>query len=255
MAITRCARKKILHALGFMLLASSALLHGHGGGLDVNKPVHNNHIMVFSLDGGNVDHCSWRKKKLNQCLLPSGFYGIYLQWSKKWSFKGNYGTISFSARATNDIHVGVSLVNPWHVKKTDNFYSKMTDSNHLYEFVIGGWGNGQSAIRKGSQASPVKAVARGIPTNPHTGLAVNSFVKYKVIFHRSKKHHKNIIAVYCRKHRKFGHNKKWTRIMRYTDTSMLKARKRRWFSFSSWDSPIIYKKIKASNSVKIPRTK
>lgn len=68
MLIKRDARKKALYALGLMLLPFTALLLGDGGGLHVKKPRNKDDVMLFSLSGGNVTDCSWRKKNLNQCL-------------------------------------------------------------------------------------------------------------------------------------------------------------------------------------------
>lgn len=251
MVIKKNIHKKIFHTLTLTFLSWSSFLYGNGSDLHVNRRRHNHHDSLWlSTSGGNVTNCISFKRNLKQYFVPTGLIGSYFLWCKAWELPSNYGTISFSAIATNDIHVGVSIVNPWNVRSTGDFYARLVNSSNLYEFVIGGWGNEQSALRKGSQAEPVLAVPRGIPTDPHTGQAVNLLVRYKIIFYRRKKDHKNVIAVYYRVHDK--RNNKWTKLMSYEDPSLLRSRGKRWFSFSTWDSSIFYTNIKASASTKLP---
>lgn len=199
----------------------------------------------YSLSGMTITSYWGLKDISNQLECPGGMYGTYTTWSKLWTL-GKYGTITFSAIATNDIHVGVTVVNPWNVANADSsFYSNVVSSSNFYEFVIGGWGNGNSAIRKGHQAEPVVFVSGGIPNT-------SRLIDYQIVFSHNKRKNKDMIRIYSWDPAA-PNQRKWTMIMQYEDPSLIQG-EQRWFTFSSWDAYIWFTNIQATSSVLLPPT-
>lgn len=240
-----------------VLFAGTSFLHAADNGL------------FFFLNGGNVDsYWAFDANPLANYLLPCGQGCSYLSWSNAWTIPGNYGTIHFSATAIHDISVGISVVDPWSVRdvknepkddskgdvkgSSDNFYSRLTSCENFYEIIIGGWDNQWSVIRRGTQTEPVYGGQGGIPLSPINDNIVNRQVEYKIIFYQDKKN-QDAIAVY-RLDPFPVNNTKWTKLFCYRDPSFITAKKR-WFSFTSWDFPIVYTNISSSTSTTLPETK
>lgn len=199
------------------------------------------------LDGQNVCQTWSPGSELNQCLWYTAQWGQYFLWQRSWEMSGNYGTISFTAKATNDIHVGVSIIDPWASTPTGDFYAQLTNASNFYEIVIGGWANSTSAIRKGSQTEPLKTSSRGVPKDKDTSVAFDQPMQYKVIFYHDDQSGRDMIAVYC-----FDPGvSEWSKIISYRDPSFITASKR-WISLTNWDNNIFYTDINVSTSTELP---
>ena len=142
-------------------------------------------------------------------------HGSY-QWENVFELgsPGN-GTVTFEAKATNDIHVC--------------FSEYKADNSPLYEIVIGGWGNTQSVIRKGRQSPHNGHVRINRSQNPNAMASANEWSTYWVTIKQG--------LIQVGKGAVSGQNE----FLRWQDQDPLLSLK--WVCFSSWDTPIEYRKI------------
>lgn len=238
--VTKKLRKNIVRLL-FLIFSTSSSVSYAG---DIGNS------FWFFTNGGNVSGIWSLGASLDECLFPGGQSRNYFLWSDAWVIPNTYGTISFTATAMNDISIGISATDPATASFSGDFYYNLIGSSNLYEIVIGGAGNTQTEIRKGSQTEPLKTVAKGIPADIN-GLGVDLPIQYKIIFYRDTEN-RDIIAVYF-----LDPTPRtapiWKKIISYHDSSLIPA-ERRWFSFSSWDTIIFYSDISASDSTTLPTT-
>ena len=130
--------------------------------------------------------------------------GQYRSWRQDWTVSSSgVRTLSFDARANNDIHVAFSDQNG--------------TNDPMYEIVIGGWNNGRSTIRRRSQGSEICAVNRGF-ANPGQRST------FTVTLNEDQ--------------RRITVNQGQDTILDCTDSNFI--RNLRFFDFSSWNTPITY---------------
>lgn len=199
---------------------------------------------MYSSDGIVTNYWG-TDKTYNHYSFKQGLWDHYNIWTKAWVLQGRYGTIAFSAQGHNDVTVGVTTVDPWTVTSEGTFYSTLTSSSAMYEFVIGGGGNSWSGIRKGTQTDPVSFTSTGIPSSTR-------LIDYQVVFYKNKRTQKDVISVYF--YDPMGNTQgKWTKLMSYEDPICIPAEKR-WFSFTAWNVPVRYTNIVATQSTVLPPT-
>jgi len=137
--------------------------------------------------------------------------GEYTSWNSGWQFaQAGTGTLFFTAKAERDIHIAIS--------------DKEETSDPMYEIVIGGWSNGESAIRRASQGEVLKSSNKAIK-NPEVEAT------YWVSINASKK---TISAGY-------GTVPGKDIIIQWKDPKFLANSK--YFAFSSWDAVVEYTNI------------
>ena len=145
-------------------------------------------------------------------------------WNTNWALPNEgRGALLFRAAAKNDIHVG--------------FSDKPETRSAIYEVVIGGWGNTKSACRRSAQgaafAENATTIPGGLGSRPLvSAVGVGGTTEWWVSVDRNAKAIRvgrgavvgQQVALECR------------------DPSFLTNV--RYFSFSSWDSPIKYSEIR-----------
>jgi len=142
--------------------------------------------------------------------------GAYTSWNPNWQFtQPGTGVFFFSAKAGNDIHIAIS--------------ETAETSDPMYEIVIGGWGNSQSAIRRVSQGEVLKSSKKAIKD-------VESEGTYWVSINAAK----NTISA------GYGTVPGKDIIIEWKDPKFLV--KSTYFAFSSWDSLIEYSNISLAPS-------
>ncbi len=137
--------------------------------------------------------------------------GVYTSWNSSWQFaQPGTGTFFFTANAGNDIHIAIS--------------DTAATNDPMYEIVIGGWSNTQSAIRRVSQGDILKSSKKAIKDVGTAGT-------YWVSIDAQKK---TVSAGY-------GTVAGKDIIIEWKDPKFLV--KSSYFAFSSWDSLIEYSNI------------
>lgn len=137
--------------------------------------------------------------------------GVYTSWDSVWHFEQpGTGTVFFTAQAGQDIHIAIS--------------DTAETNDPMYEIVIGGWSNTQSAIRRVSQGDILKSSKKVIKDTEAEGT-------YWVSLNAAKK---TVSAGY-------GTVAGKDIIIEWKDPKFLV--KSSYFAFSSWDSLIEYSNI------------
>jgi len=142
--------------------------------------------------------------------------GLYTRWTNDWALpEAGTGAIIFRAYGTNDIHVAFSF--------------QQQTAKPMYEFVVGGWGNSQSAIRRQSQG-------RLLATSNRTILDVGQAQWYWAAVDAGT--HRVAIG--------YGKHPWHDVIVDFNDPNFISDVK--YFSFSSWDKTVVYSDIEVVGS-------
>jgi len=154
--------------------------------------------------------------------------GIYSTYNDAWVLPTpGQGQISFSAVATNDITVVISPTSG-----NGNTANNRTDG---YEFVIGGWKNTKSQLRRGPQSTAVLTAGTNWDTAKIPANSANNPAPFTISINQTG----NSVTITVIGAVDANNNPV---SLTYTDSSPT-ALNAQYVSFSAWDSNVVYSNI------------